>query len=131
MSISWPSIKVLALILLQSIPISSLAVPREAASSNSSASLQPLNELINGSYSITQNSNYPGLRAAGIDFKQATFLYGPPIAGGPYFPTGALGLAKVAADQALIQLDLTPELALAAVDATKATVDVLQVCYVS
>ena len=81
-----------------------------------------------GDYTITQKATDPVIRAAEIATTRATFLYGPPVAGGPYFPTGALGLARVALDQAFIQLDLVPELALAVTDLGQAAVDVAKVC---
>jgi hypothetical protein len=82
---------------------------------------------VSDAYTIPQNSDDKAARAAAIKVTQAGFLYGPPVAGGPYFPSGALGIARAAADQADIQLDLVPELALAALDDTKATVDILKV----
>lgn len=88
-----------------------------------------LNELLpsGGKYAITQKSSNPLTRAAGIDLKRLGFLYGPPVAGGPYYPNGPLGLARDALDQADIQADLNPELANAALDDAKATADIAQV----
>jgi hypothetical protein len=87
------------------------------------AILEQVNDIItipSGKYTITQNSQDPILRAAGIATKKATFLYGPPVAGGPAFPAGAYGTLRVALDQAFIQEDLVPELALAVADAAAA-----------
>ncbi|KAH8883024.1 Lipoxygenase [Thozetella sp. PMI_491] len=65
-------------------------------------------------------------RSAGILLKQATFLYGQPVAGGPYFPTGPLGLAKATADQASAALEQGPVFALTSVDAVDIVVDANQ-----
>ena len=77
-------------------------------------------------YSLPSNDSNSLTRSLAIITKQAGYLYGPPVAGGPYFPTGVLGLAKVAADQAELQLELAPELALSALDAADTTASVLQ-----
>lgn len=93
--------------------------------------LEDINEILSlpdTSYTITQNSKTPILRATELATKKATFLYGPAVAGGPYFPTGAYGLLRVALDQAFIQEDLVPELALAAADAAAATAGLAKVC---
>ena len=81
-----------------------------------------------GKYAITQNSKSPALRATELAVKKATFNYGSPVAGGPYFPAGILGTARAALDQAFIQEDLVPELALAVADAASAAADVRKVC---
>lgn len=73
-----------------------------------------------GQYTITQNSDDPSVRSAGVATKRSTFTYGPPVAGGPSFPSGELGTLRVALDQAFIQEDLVPELALAVADAAAA-----------
>ncbi|KAK6212725.1 hypothetical protein LQW54_004992 [Pestalotiopsis sp. IQ-011] len=70
-------------------------------------------------YSLPSDAADPTLRSEGIVVKQAGFLYGPPVAGGPYFPTGDLGLAGVAVDGAEIQADLTPVRAAADLDTTE------------
>lgn len=69
-----------------------------------------------GDFSIPQDAATPLLRSTAVLAKQLTFLYGPPVAGGPAYPTGVLGLLKVTADLASIQLDLTPEAAKALLD---------------
>ena len=84
--------------------------------------------LPNGSYTITQKATDPALRAAQIETTRATFLYGPPVAGGPFFPTGSYGSDRVALDQAFIQRDLVPEVTLAVLDLTQAAADVAKVC---
>ncbi len=77
-------------------------------------------------YTLPQNDSSSLTRSLDITTKQLGYLYGPPVAGGPYFPTGVLGLAKVAADQVEIQLDEAPVLAATAVDAADSTLSVLQ-----
>jgi arachidonate 15-lipoxygenase (second type) / 8-lipoxygenase (S-type) len=68
-------------------------------------------------YSLPQNDLLNSIaRGLGITTKQLGFLYGPPVAGGPFFPTGVLGIARAAADQVLIQVDEAPILAAVAVD---------------
>lgn len=76
-------------------------------------------------YTLPQNSNDPLGRAAGIAATQLGFTYGAAIAGGPYYPSGALGLVKTAADQVAIQLEVLPEGALAAKDTAAATAGAL------
>jgi hypothetical protein len=78
-------------------------------------------------YRITQKSNDPVLRAAGIATTRLTFLYGPPVAGGPFYPTGTTGLLRAAADQLAIQADELPELTGAGLDDTQATLKLSQV----
>ena len=73
------------------------------------------------SYTITQNARNPSRRSAAINTKRDGFLYGPPVAGGPYFPAGPLGIAKAAVDQANLQRDLLPQLINAARDDASAT----------
>ncbi|KAK5166271.1 uncharacterized protein LTR77_008532 [Saxophila tyrrhenica] len=75
---------------------------------------------------ITQKADDPVIRAAAIATKQLTFLYGPPIAGGPSYPSGATGLLRTAADLLAIQMDIRPELAGAVLDDTQATVNLPQ-----
>ena len=84
---------------------------------NNTAKMLPLPST---KFTITQHSPTPGLRAAAIAMKRVALLYGPPIAGGPYFPSGPLGQARVALDQAFIKQDLAPQLALAVADAASA-----------
>lgn len=72
-------------------------------------------------YSLPQDSSDPAARSAELDATRAGYEYGPPVAGGPYYPAGALGTAKGAADLASLQADLTPQEALVAKDAAAAT----------
>jgi hypothetical protein len=88
---------------------------------------QLLNSLQTAPYTIPQKSTSPIIRAANLGIVRTAFLYGPPLAGGPFYPTGLLGIAKTALDFANIQTDLTPELALAGLDAAKATLDIAKV----
>jgi hypothetical protein len=106
--------------------ISGLVASFESAITASQTGISLLNQLLTPkqqSYTITQNSKDPIIRAANLAIVRSSFLYGSPIAGGPYYPSGVLGLAKDVKDVADIQLELTPELALTVLDAGKATVD--------
>ncbi|KIW10388.1 hypothetical protein PV08_11350 [Exophiala spinifera] len=80
-----------------------------------------LQERAPNGYLLPQNDSHALLRSTDILTKQAGYLYGPPVAGGPYFPSGVLGVAKAAADQVEIQLDEAPILAATAVDAADST----------
>lgn len=126
----------LALLIHQS---ASYAVPRQTDDSGSTTLINLAKNIVNprgaengtppdisftGSYSITQNSPDPLIRAAGITTKALTFLYGPAVAGGPYYPSGVLGIAKIVSDIAQIEVDITPEAAGAALDLTAATAGV-------
>lgn len=142
---------VLSLLFLLAIPVTPLptaapAVKRDTAldavlktatsfiNSIQTAILEQVDDILTlptGKYAITQNSKAPILRATGVAVKKTTFNYGPPVAGGPYFPTGALGTTRVLLDQAFIQEDLVPELALAVADAAAATVALPQVCRIN
>jgi hypothetical protein len=84
---------------------------------------QLLSSLQGGSYTIPQHSTSSIIRAANLALVRGAFLYGSPLAGGPAYPSGLLGIAKDVQDVANIQIDLTPELANAAVDLAKATLD--------
>lgn len=77
-------------------------------------------------YSLPQNADAPVLRSTAITTKRLTFLYGPPVAGGPYYPTGTLGLVKSAADSLAIQLDELPMLTGSSVDNVDATANLAQ-----
>ncbi|KIW46985.1 uncharacterized protein PV06_02602 [Exophiala oligosperma] len=85
-----------------------------------------LNVRATNGYSLPQNDSNALLRSTDIETKQAGFLYGPPVAGGPFFPSGVLGVARAAADQVEIQLDEAPILAATAVDAADSTLFALQ-----
>jgi hypothetical protein len=88
---------------------------------------QLLNSLQTQPYTIPQKSTDSVLRAANLGIVRTSFLYGSPLAGGPYYPTGPLGIAKSALDFANIQTDLTPELTLTGLDAAKASLDASKV----
>lgn len=128
---------VLSFLFLLALPVTPLPTPKrdtaldavlkaatQFVDSIQTAILETVDDILtlpSGQYTITQSSQTPLLRAAAIAVKRLTFLYGPPVAGGPYFPDGALGTTRVLLDQAFIQEDLVPELALAAADAAAAT----------
>lgn len=76
-------------------------------------------------YTLPQDSSDPLGRAAAIAITQLGFTYGAAVAGGPYYPSGALGLVKTAADQVAIQLEVLPEGALSAKDTAAATAGAL------
>ena len=97
--------------------VASLAVPR-TPTINDRSFLQP--------YSLPNSDLASITRSLAIAIKQIGYLYGPPIAGGPSFPTGVLGLAKVAADQLEDQLDEAPVLAAIALDRTDSTLSAAQ-----
>lgn len=100
----------LALLAMQSVPGDAVAVPR--AKRNASTV---------GEYTLPKDSLDPLGRAAALAVTRAGFTYGPPVAGGPYYPSGVLGSAKAAADLATLQADLTAEEILTAEDSASAT----------
>lgn len=59
-------------------------------------------------YTIPQLATDPAARASAINVTRAGFLYGPPLAGGPSFPTGDLGNAKIAFDVMAQQSEFVP-----------------------
>lgn len=63
------------------------------------------------------------LRAAGIATKQATFLYGPAVGAGPYYPTGALGTVDDTLDTTEEVAELTPEETISITEETKGALD--------
>ncbi|KAJ4289623.1 hypothetical protein N0V90_010952 [Kalmusia sp. IMI 367209] len=71
-------------------------------------------------YTIPQKAIDPALRALAINTTRAGFLYGPAVAGGPFYPTGPLGNAKVAADVGNEQLEAGPQQVLVFEDAARA-----------
>lgn len=75
------------------------------------------------SYTITQNSKSSLLRSVNLGLVRTNFQYGPSVGGGPFYPSGLLGLAKAALDVVDFYSEFTPELALTGIDAEKATVD--------
>lgn len=86
---------------------------------------QTLSRKLGAPYSIPQQSSsfIHVAREASLATVRATFLYGSPVAGGPYYPTGPLGVAKVLQDASSINLELTPQLYSAVLDLGKATLD--------
>lgn len=88
---------------------------------------QLLNSTQTSPYTITQKSTNSINRTANLDSVRAAFEYGSPVAGGPSFPNGSLGIAKVAVDFANAGTDLTPEIGLAGVDANQAIQDAAKV----
>ncbi len=130
----------LAFTLINSPLVSTAVIPRQSSSNpatalldlisglNTSAATKPSepSALPGPNYSITQKATNKILRAAAIATTRLTFLYGPPVAGGPYYPTGVTGLLRSAADQIAIQQDESPELTGAALDITRATAAVAQ-----
>ncbi|KAJ0108602.1 manganese lipoxygenase [Diaporthe amygdali] len=71
-------------------------------------------------YTLPQDSSDPAVRATELDTTRAGWSYGPPVAGGPYYPSGELGVAAGAADLASLQADLAAEQALVTEDAAAA-----------
>jgi hypothetical protein len=61
-----------------------------------------------------------GTRSKDIMTKQAGFLYGPPVGGGPYFPSGTLGQARMEADLQAHDAESAPVADAAALDVTAA-----------
>ncbi|RMY31408.1 hypothetical protein D0865_15008 [Hortaea werneckii] len=78
-------------------------------------------------YSVPQNALDELIRSAGITTKQLGFNYGAPLAGGPSYPTGLLGLARIATDLVSLQLDIAPQLVNVALDDTAAALAVGEV----
>jgi hypothetical protein len=70
-------------------------------------------------YEIPQNATY-ALRQQAINATREEFLYGPAVGGGPFYPTGPKGNAKVAADIADVQRETTPNTALVQQDIARA-----------
>lgn len=71
-------------------------------------------------YSLPQDSVDLAARTAELDATRAGYEYGPPVAGGPYYPSGTLGSVKGAADLASLQADLVPQEGLVGLDAAHA-----------
>lgn len=80
------------------------------------------------SYTLPQHASLPLVRALAVDATRAGFNYGAAVAGGPYYPTGLLGDAKVAVDVATEQTEALPEIALTAEDGTVAAATSGKVC---
>lgn len=80
------------------------------------------------SYTLPQHASDPLVRALAIDATRAGFSYGAAVAGGPYYPTGLLGDAKVAEDVAAEQTEGLPEMTLITEDGVVATATSGKVC---
>lgn len=102
-----------ALVALQTCRVASVAVPRRSTIKGRS--------LLSPPFTLPQNDLLDLTRALDITTKQLGYLYGPPVAGGPFYPTGALGLVKVAADAAAVTLDEAPILVAIAANAADGT----------
>jgi len=76
-------------------------------------------------YTIPQQASVAAslARSASILTVRTNFLYGPPVGGGPYYPSGLLGAAKDAADAASIQVDVNSQIVNAAADLAQAVLD--------
>lgn len=82
-------------------------------------------------YSIPQGPADSVRRGAAINTTRAGFLYGPAVAGGPSYPSGPLGKAKVAGDIRDQQLETVPNNVLVAEDVARASNSTEQVCFVA
>ncbi|KAI7263172.1 Lipoxygenase [Hortaea werneckii] len=140
------SIHCVVLLLLQLTFVKGLVVPRQTTSDDdltkaSQGILDLVDNLHNPAGSPSRNETFPGIhlttpytvpqstldkviRSAGITTKRLGFNYGLPLAGGPAYPTGLLGLARIATDLLSFQLDVTPQLVNVALDDTAAAVAV-------
>ncbi|RMZ08199.1 hypothetical protein D0860_04779 [Hortaea werneckii] len=143
------SIHCVVLLLLQLTFVKGLVVPRQTTSDDdltkaSQGILDLVDNLHNPAGSPSRNETFPGIhlttpytvpqstldkviRSAGITTKRLGFNYGLPLAGGPAYPTGLLGLARIATDLLSFQLDVTPQLVNVALDDTAAAVAVGEV----
>ncbi|ETS82938.1 hypothetical protein PFICI_04814 [Pestalotiopsis fici W106-1] len=84
----------------------------------------PRDEILNRAslldpYTLPSKATDSFARSLAITLKQSGYTYGPPVAGGPYFPTGVLGLVRVAADGVAISADLAPVTAAAGLDSAE------------
>ncbi|KAI6848119.1 Lipoxygenase [Hortaea werneckii] len=140
------SIHSVVLLLLYLTLVKCLAVPKQTASDDeltkaSQSILDLVDNLHNPGGSPSSNETFPGIhlktpytvpqstldkviRSAGIATKRLGFNYGLPLAGGPAYPTGLLGLARIATDLLSFQLDVTPQLVNVALDDTAAALAV-------
>ncbi|KAI7083145.1 Lipoxygenase [Hortaea werneckii] len=140
------SIHSVVLLLLRLTLVNCLVVPRQTTSDDeltkaSQGILDLVDNLHNSDGSPSRNETFPGIhlttpytvpqstldkviRSAGITTKRLGFNYGLPLAGGPAYPTGLLGLARIATDLLSFQLDVTPQLVNVALDDTAAALAV-------
>lgn len=114
------SLGLLALLFLRSTTFlaSAAVLPRQSCGNESDSLL---------AFEITQDSSTPELRSLAIDTKRATFLYGPPVAGGPFYPIGPLALTKQGVDLAAVQVDEAPQLTGSTVDGAEARLESAEV----
>ncbi|KAJ4387874.1 hypothetical protein N0V93_008477 [Gnomoniopsis smithogilvyi] len=118
MRISQLSLNVLLLLGLQGTNGAVIVTPRaqETESAPKLVGRQP-----STSYKLPQQDSNGTTRAAALATTQAGFLYGPPIAGGPAYPSGAIGNSTAAADLASLDVELVAERTMAYEDAALAT----------
>ncbi|GAB1736989.1 hypothetical protein NU219Hw_g354t2 [Hortaea werneckii] len=143
------SIHSVVLLLLHLSIVNCLVVPRQTTADDdltkaSQGILDLIDNLHNPAGSPSRNETFPGLdlttpytvpqstldkviRSTGITTKRLGFNYGSPLAGGPAYPTGLLGLARIATDLLSLQLDITPQLVNVALDDTAAALAVSEV----
>ncbi len=95
----------------------------------SNASLSNTQEPDLNPYSLPQNAHNAQIRAAAIAATQAGFSYGPPVAGGSFFPAGDIGKARVAADMALEVQEAVPVITMSTSDSTHAMNDTSKACF--
>ncbi|RMY59914.1 hypothetical protein D0863_11776 [Hortaea werneckii] len=111
------SIHSVVLLLLHLSVVTCLVVPRQTTDDD--------DDLTKASQDILDlNALDELIRSAGITTKQLGFNYGSPLAGGPSYPTGLLGLARIATDLLSLQLDIAPQLVNVALDDTAAALAV-------
>lgn len=143
------SIHSVLLLLLHLSIVNCLVVPRQTTDDDdltkaSQGILDLIDNLHNPAGSPSRNETFPGLdlttpytvpqstldkviRSTGITTKRLGFSYGSPLAGGPAYPTGLLGLARIATDLLSLQLGITPQLVNVALDDTAAALAVGEV----
>ncbi len=95
----------------------------------SNATLSNTQERDLNPYSLPQNAQNAQIRAAAITATQAGFSYGPPVAGGPFFPAGDIGKAKIAADMALETQEAVPVVTMITGDGAQAMNDTSKACF--
>lgn len=71
-------------------------------------------------YSLPQDSSDPAARLTSLDATRSGVQYGPPVAGGPFYPAGEVGSVLGAADLASLQADLGNQEALVGIDVAHA-----------
>lgn len=79
-------------------------------------------------YSLPQQATLPLARALAISITRDGFTYGSSVGGGPFYPTGLLGVAKDAVDVTAEGLDSVAELTLTTADEVTAAVSTAKVC---